>query len=81
MLLSNLAAARLLLHGFQILVVTLDGGIIVTTLLGVGGGLLGGFIGTRLGFGDVTGLNLPSLGLAVGGAVLVLLGYRTVRRR
>ena len=57
------------------------GGIIVTTLLGVGGGLLGGFIGTRLGFGDVTGLNLPSLGLAVGGAVLVLLGYRTVRRR
>jgi uncharacterized membrane protein YeaQ/YmgE (transglycosylase-associated protein family) len=56
------------------------GGVIVTTLIGVGGGLLGGFIGTRLGIGAVTGFNLVSLGLAVGGAVVLLFGYRLVKR-
>ena len=36
------------------------GGIIVTTVLGVAGALVGGFIGTRLGFGTVSGFDLAA---------------------
>lgn len=56
-------------------------GIIITILLGVAGAFLGGFIGTRLGVGDVTGFNLVSLLLATGGAVLILLLYRIIRKK
>ena len=56
------------------------GGFIVTILIGVAGGLLGGFIGTQLGIGAVTGFNLVSLGLAVGGALVLLFGYRLLKR-
>lgn len=56
------------------------GGFVVTTLLGIGGALLGGFIATRLGFGAVRGFSLVSLGVAVGGAVLLLAAYRLLKR-
>ena len=52
------------------------GGIFVTILIGIVGGLLGGFVGTQLGIGGVSGFNLISLGLAIGGAVVLLLIYR-----
>jgi uncharacterized membrane protein YeaQ/YmgE (transglycosylase-associated protein family) len=52
------------------------GGCIVTMLLGVGGALLGGFIGTALGFGGIEGFDLRSFLMAVGGAILLLLLYR-----
>jgi len=55
------------------------GGIIVTILIGIGGGILGGFLGSKLGLGSVSGaFDLVSLGLAIGGAILLLLGYRLV---
>jgi len=57
------------------------GGIIVTTVLGVAGALVGGFIGTQLGFGNVSGFDLRSLAIAVGGAVLLLFLHRWLRRR
>jgi len=57
------------------------GGFIVTILLGIAGALVGGFIGTRLGFGTVSGLGLRSLAIAVGGAVLLLFLYRTLKRK
>jgi uncharacterized membrane protein YeaQ/YmgE (transglycosylase-associated protein family) len=56
------------------------GGIVVTILLGIAGAFLGGFIGSRLGLGDVTGFNLGSLVLAVGGALVLLFGYRILRK-
>jgi len=56
------------------------GGCIVTILLGVAGALIGGFIGSRLGWGTVSGLDVRSILLAVGGSVLVLLIYRAMRR-
>ncbi len=56
------------------------GGLIVTTGLGVVGALVGGYIGTSLGFGEVTGFNIRSLGIAVAGAVVVLIGYRLVKK-
>ncbi len=57
------------------------GGLIVTILLGVGGALVGGYIGTRLGFGTVSGFDLRSLAISVGGAVLLLFLYRLLKRK
>lgn len=56
------------------------GGFIITTLLGVAGAVVGGFIGTMLGFGDVTGFNFGSLVLAVIGAIVLLFLYRTMKK-
>jgi len=55
------------------------GGIFITILLGIAGAFVGGFIGTTLGMGSVTGFNLGSLALAVGGALLLLWGHRKLR--
>ncbi len=52
------------------------GGFIVTTLLGIVGACVGGYVGTLLGFGDISGFDIRSMALAVGGAMLLLLGYR-----
>ena len=56
------------------------GGLIMTVLLGIGGAVLGGFIGSKLGWGNFTGFDLKSFGLAVGGALILLLGYRLLGR-
>lgn len=68
------AIAKLLMPGKD------PGGFIVTILLGVAGALVGGFIATGLGFGSVDGFNLGSFFVAVVGALLLLIGYRFVRR-
>lgn len=52
------------------------GGIIVTMVIGIAGALIGGWIGTQLGFGSVTGFDLRSLAIAVIGAVLLLILVR-----
>ena len=56
------------------------GGIIITSLIGKGGGLLGGYIGSFFGLGTVTGFNIGSILLAIGGAVLLLILFRVVKR-
>ena len=58
--------ARLFMPGRQAM------GVFATILLGIVGALLGGFIGTRLGWGTVEGFDLRSLLLAIGGGILVL---------
>jgi uncharacterized membrane protein YeaQ/YmgE (transglycosylase-associated protein family) len=57
------------------------GGIIVTIVLGVLGALIGGFIGTKLGFGNISGFDVRSLAIAVGGAILLLFLHRFLKRR
>lgn len=57
------------------------GGIIITIVLGIAGALLGGWIGSQLGFGGITGFDLRSMLIAVGGAMLVLLIYSMVMQR
>ena len=52
------------------------GGCIITMLLGVAGAILGGFLGTMLGFGGIEGFELRSFLMAVGGSILLLLLYR-----
>ncbi len=56
------------------------GGIIITILLGIAGAFLGGFIGSFLGVGELTGFNMKSLLLAVGGAVILLVLYRFIKK-
>jgi len=71
------------------------GGLIVTILIGIAGAVVGGVIGNYLGFGSISGfdprsfnfntfdlqhLDLRSLAIAVGGAILLLVGYRLMRR-
>jgi uncharacterized membrane protein YeaQ/YmgE (transglycosylase-associated protein family) len=57
-------------------------GCIVTLVLGLVGALLGGWIGSTLGWGSVSQsrIDLRSVGLATLGAVVVLLLGRLVRR-
>ena len=42
------------------------------SILGIIGAIVGGFIGAQLGFGDISGFDIRSMLLAVGGGVLVL---------
>lgn len=57
------------------------GGIIVTILLGIGGAILGGMLGSTFGFGGMSGFDVRSLIIAIGGAVILLIGYRFVATR
>jgi uncharacterized membrane protein YeaQ/YmgE (transglycosylase-associated protein family) len=56
------------------------GGFIVTILLGIGGAFLGGFLGNLVGLGGVSGFNIGSFLLATGGAILLLIIYRKVKK-
>ena len=57
-------------------------GCVVTIVLGIVGALLGGFSGTRIGWGTVTtgSFDFRSIGLATLGAIVLLLLGRVVRR-
>jgi uncharacterized membrane protein YeaQ/YmgE (transglycosylase-associated protein family) len=57
------------------------GGFIVTILIGIVGAVIGGFISTQIGYGDVSGFNFPSLIIAILGAVILLIIYRMVAGR
>ena len=58
-------------------------GCIFTVGLGIIGAMLGGLIGTHLGWGAVTqgSLDVRSIAIATGGALALLLVGRIVRRR
>lgn len=56
------------------------GGFIITILLGIAGAFVGGFIGSQIGFGDISGFDLRSMAMAIGGAILLLLGYRLLKK-
>jgi len=56
------------------------GGLIVTAIIGIVGGVIGGFVGSLLGLGAVDGINIGSIVLAVVGALILLIGYRMVRK-
>jgi uncharacterized membrane protein YeaQ/YmgE (transglycosylase-associated protein family) len=68
------AVARFLMPGKA------PGGIIVSILLGIIGAVVGGFIGAQLGFGDISGFDLRSMLLAVGGGLLLLFIYGLLTR-
>ena len=69
------ALAKFIMPGEQ------GGGIILTIVLGVVGALVGGFLGTYVfGFGDISGFDVRSIAIAVGGALVVLFLYGLVAR-
>jgi uncharacterized membrane protein YeaQ/YmgE (transglycosylase-associated protein family) len=56
------------------------GGFIITILLGIAGAFVGGFVASTMGIGTFTGFNLGSFLVATGGAVLLLIIYRALKR-
>ena len=58
-------------------------GIVITTLLGIGGALLGGFIATALGFGDPIDefFDLSTWIAAVLGALILLYLWNVLRKQ
>ena len=56
------------------------GGLIVTILIGIAGAFVGGYLGSVLGFGPVTGFNMGSILLATGGAIVLLVLYRVMKK-
>lgn len=55
------------------------GGFILTTLLGIAGAFVGGFIGSLFGLGTPATFHLGGIALATAGAVLILWAHRALR--
>ena len=56
-------------------------GLVMDIVLGIVGAVVGGYIFSFFGGQGVTGLNIPSLVVAVIGSIVVLLVYHAVVRR
>ncbi len=56
-------------------------GWIMTIILGIVGALVGGWVSGQLGGPGVSGLNLVSILVAAGGAIIVLFVYGLISRR
>lgn len=69
------AIAKLIMPGDQ------RGGCLLTTLLGVAGALIGGFIGRSMGYGGVDAFSWSSLGWAIVGSFLLLLIFGLLSRK
>jgi uncharacterized membrane protein YeaQ/YmgE (transglycosylase-associated protein family) len=55
------------------------GGFIITAIIGIVGAVIGGFIARALGLGDVDEFfDISTWLCAIGGALILLLGYRLV---
>lgn len=68
------ALAKLIMPGKD------PGGVIVTMLIGIAGAVVGGFIGTAIGFGSVTGFDFRSFIIAIVGALILLWLYRQFKK-
>ena len=53
----------------------------VTIVLGIVGAMVGGFVGSAIVLGKVTGFNLGSFFLAVLGTMIVLAGYQALSKK
>ena len=56
------------------------GGFIITTLLGIAGAFVGGWVGSMIGLGSVDGFNIGTLATAIVGALILLFLYRLIRK-
>jgi|SRR5579864_1335932 uncharacterized membrane protein YeaQ/YmgE (transglycosylase-associated protein family) len=68
------ALAKLIMPGKD------PGGIIVTILIGIAGAVIGGFIGNAIGFGKVNGFDFRSFVIAIVGSLILLAGYRMMKK-
>jgi uncharacterized membrane protein YeaQ/YmgE (transglycosylase-associated protein family) len=67
------ALAKLLMPGKD------GGGFVLTTLLGIAGAFVGGFIGALFGIGSAADFSFGSLALSTLGALILLWGHRRLR--
>lgn len=56
------------------------GGWIATIIIGIIGSIVGGWLGSMIFGVDVTGFNISSFLVAIGGAVLCLAVYSAIRK-
>ncbi|HWA42786.1 MAG TPA: GlsB/YeaQ/YmgE family stress response membrane protein [Hypericibacter adhaerens] len=56
------------------------GGFFVTIIIGIVGAVIGGFIATQLGLGGLDGFSWHSLIVAILGSLVLLVGYRMIKR-
>lgn len=57
------------------------GGCLITMALGIAGAMVGGFIGSFFGIGEVDEFSLINMGVAVGGAIVILLLYKAIFKK
>ena len=57
------------------------GGFFVTILIGMAGGVIGGFLGSLIGLGKIESFDLGGIFIATVGAIVLLLVYRLIRKR
>jgi uncharacterized membrane protein YeaQ/YmgE (transglycosylase-associated protein family) len=55
------------------------GGLLITIVIGIVGAMIGGFLSSALGMGEVTGINLGSIVIATLGSLILLFGYRRLK--
>jgi len=55
-------------------------GAILDMVLGIVGAMVGGWIMTKIGESGISGFDLYSLLVAIGGAILLLVAYHLIRR-
>lgn len=55
------------------------GGLVVTRLLGIADALVGGAIASAVGIGSFSGFDVPSIIVAIAGAMLLLFVHRKLR--
>ena len=63
------AIAKFILPGRQ------PGGFIVTTLIGIAGAVIGGYLGQFIGWGRVTSFDLGGIFIATLGAIVLLVAW------
>jgi uncharacterized membrane protein YeaQ/YmgE (transglycosylase-associated protein family) len=68
------ALAKLIMPGDD------PGGVIVTIIIGIVGAIIGGFVAVLLGYGDITGFDFRSFVVAIVGGLVLLGGYRLLKR-
>jgi uncharacterized membrane protein YeaQ/YmgE (transglycosylase-associated protein family) len=68
------ALAKFILPGRQ------PGGIIVTTLIGMAGAMVGGFLGSFIGLGKVASFDLGGIVIATVGAIVVLILWSVINK-
>jgi uncharacterized membrane protein YeaQ/YmgE (transglycosylase-associated protein family) len=56
-------------------------GMFMDIILGIVGAVVGGFIAQFAGFAGITGFDLYSILIAIGGAIVVLIVYHALVRR
>ncbi len=69
------ALAKLLMPGKD------GGGFLLTMGLGIAGAFVGGWIGSLVGLGSITGVNFGSIFTATAGAFLILFVYKQLKKK